>query len=220
MTVAFSGFPPATFAFYEQLAANNTKPWWLAHKHEYEESVRAPMQALTDALASEFGEAKLFRPYNDQRFAKGEPYKTHQGAVVMIEDAIGFYAQVSAEGLRVGGGWYAPGGRQLERVRRAIDSPKGAVLEAMVAKASRRFEMDMNPLATRPRGYDADHPRIALLRARRIVGTRLYEPDQVGTSKAVALVRADWGALRDLLEWIADQAGPIEDPGAPDVKRR
>ena len=217
---AFSGFPAAAFAFYAQLAANNTKPWWLAHKGEYEELVRAPMQALTDALAEEFGAAKLFRPYNDQRFAKGEPYKTQQGAVVMIEDAVGYYVQVSAEGLRVGGGWYAPGGRQLERVRRAIDSPKGAVLEAMVAKASRRFEMDTNPLATRPRGYDADHPRIDLLRARRIVGTRLYEPEQAGTAKAVSLVRADWRALRDLMEWIADQAGPIDDPGEPDAQRR
>ena len=220
MASAFTGFPPAAFTFYEQLAAHNTKSWWLEHKGAYEESVRAPMQALTDALAAEFGEAKLFRPYNDQRFAKGEPYKTHQGAVVMIEDAIGYYVQISAEGLRVGGGWYAPGGRQLERVRRAIDSPKGAVLEGMVAKAARRFEMDLNPLATRPRGYDADHPRIALLRARRIVGTRLHEPSAVQSAKAVGLVRADWRALRDLMEWIADQAGPIDDPGEPDVKRR
>jgi uncharacterized protein (TIGR02453 family) len=220
MADAFSGFPAATFRFYEQLAGNNTKPWWTAHKGEYESLVREPMTALMAGLESEFGPAKLFRPYNDQRFAKGEPYKTQQGAVVMIEDAIGYYAQVSAEGLRVGGGWYAPGGRQLARVRAAIDGPKGSTLERLVTKAGRRFEMDTNPLATRPRGVDPDHPRIELLRARRIVGTRLYEPDEVGTAKTLSMVRADWRALRELLDWIADHAGPIEDPDEPAVTRR
>ena len=41
------------------------------------------MLALTAALAPEFGEAKVFRPYRDVRFAKDKtPFKTHQGAFV------------------------------------------------------------------------------------------------------------------------------------------
>ena len=39
------------------------------------------MIALCEALAPDFGEAKVFRPYRDVRFAKDKtPYKTHQGA--------------------------------------------------------------------------------------------------------------------------------------------
>ena len=44
-----------------------------------------PMLALTAALAEEFGQAKVFRPYRDVRFAKDKtPYKNHQGAFVSV----------------------------------------------------------------------------------------------------------------------------------------
>ena len=46
------------------------------------------MTALCAALGPEFGEAKIFRPYRDVRFAKDKtPYKTHQGAFVRVADA-------------------------------------------------------------------------------------------------------------------------------------
>ena len=87
----FAGFSPQAFSFYERLAANNTKVWWGERKGEYESLVKAPMLALTSELADEFGAAKLFRPHNDARFSKGDPIKTHQGATVTLEDAVGYY---------------------------------------------------------------------------------------------------------------------------------
>ena len=211
---AFAGFPPQGFEFYERLAANNTKPWWTEHKGEYDEWVKAPMLALTAELADEFGPAKLFRPHNDARFSKGDPLKTHQGATVTLEDAVGYYVQVSAQGLMVAGGWYSPGGDQMRRYREAVDGPFGAELERLVATVPRAFEFDMNPLATRPKGYDADHPRLALLRARRVTVARTYGVEPwVSTRKALTTVRRDWRAMRPLLEWLADHVGPAEDPG-------
>ena len=56
------------------------KAFWTAHKDVYDEQVKAPLVALAAALGPEFGEAKLFRPYRDIRFAKDKtPYKTHEG---------------------------------------------------------------------------------------------------------------------------------------------
>ena len=52
--MAFSGFPPAAIAFYEELAADNTRAFWQANKARYESDVKAPMLALLDEL-SEFG---------------------------------------------------------------------------------------------------------------------------------------------------------------------
>jgi hypothetical protein len=66
----FSGFPEAALDFYDDLEMDNTKTFWEAHKETYATAVAAPMKALTAALTDEFGEAKIFRPYRDVRFAK------------------------------------------------------------------------------------------------------------------------------------------------------
>ncbi len=61
------------------------------------------MVALTEALAPEFGAAKIFRPYRDVRFAKDKtPYKTHQGAYVAVAPATGWYVEIERPG-RAGG---------------------------------------------------------------------------------------------------------------------
>lgn len=87
----FAGFPAEAFEFYEALAGNNTRPWWAEHKAEYERAVRGPLVALLAELEPEFGEGKVYRPYHDTRFSKGKPpIKDHQGAVVMLEDAVGY----------------------------------------------------------------------------------------------------------------------------------
>jgi len=211
----FRGFPVEAFDFYAALAANNAKPWWAEHKGEYETFVKAPLVALTDELAAEFGSAKLFRPYNDTRFHKGKPpIKEHQGAAVDLEDAVAYYVQVSAEGVMVAGGWYSPQGQQAARFRQAVDGPRGTELEGMVRSLRRRFEIDGDPLKTRPRGYDADHPRIELLRHRRLVAIRSYPIESwLGTRKAFTAVRDDWRAMRPMVEWLADNVGPAGRPG-------
>ncbi len=60
--VTFTGIPLAALDFYEDLEADNTKSFWTAHKHIYDESVKAPLEALADELETEFGTPKFFRP--------------------------------------------------------------------------------------------------------------------------------------------------------------
>ena len=210
----FTGFPTQAFDFYVELEANNTKSWWSGHKGEYEEFVRGPMEALVAELADEFGDAKIFRPYRDARFSKDKtPIKDHQGAVVHLEDGIGYYVQVGAHGLMAAGGWYSSGGEQIEHYREAVDGPRGAELEKMVATLSRKFEYDGRALKTKPRGYDIDHPRIDLLRNKAVLMSRMYDVEPwVSTRKALDVVRKDWRAVRPLMEWLADNVGPAEDP--------
>ena len=96
---AFDGFPSAALDFYDDLEIDNTKSFWEAHKAVYAAAVKAPMVALTEALAPEFGAAKIFRPYRDVRFAKDKtPYKTHQGAYVAAAPATGWYVEVERAG--------------------------------------------------------------------------------------------------------------------------
>lgn len=213
-SAAFAGFPPAAFDFYAELEANNTKPWWAEHKGEYEANVRAPMEALVGELAAQFGEGKVFRPFRDTRFSKDKtPYKDHQGAVVHLEDGIGYYVQVSAHGLMTAGGWYQSGGEQMESYREAVVGPRGLELKKLIAALGRNFEFDGKPLKTKPRGYDVDHPRIELLRNKAVLMSRMHGVEPwTATRKALAVVRKDWQALQPLMEWLADNVGPAEDP--------
>ena len=98
----FTGFPVAALDFYDDLEMDNTKSYWEAHRPTYDTAVATPMKALVAALADEFGDAKVFRPYRDVRFAKDKtPYKTHQGAFVPKGPSTGYYVQVGAPGVRV-----------------------------------------------------------------------------------------------------------------------
>lgn len=105
----FTGIPDAAFEFYERLAMDNSREFWLAHKSSYDNDVRAPIEALCAKLAPEFDEAKVFRPNRDVRFsADKSPYKTHQGAYVPAGPALGWYLEISADGFRVGAGLTMP----------------------------------------------------------------------------------------------------------------
>src|SRR3954453_9108198 len=118
--MSFTGFPAAVVDFYDELEMDNSKTYWTAHKHVYEESVKAPMTALLAELEPEFGPAKLFGPYRDVRFARDKsPYKTHQGAFIDAGPSTGSYVQIAAPGVGVAAGFYAPSSERLARVRAA-----------------------------------------------------------------------------------------------------
>ncbi len=205
----FQGFPVAALDFYDDLELDNTRSFWTEHKHVYDESVAAPMKALTDALEPEFGKAKLFRPYRDVRFAKDKtPYKSHQGAYVSVAASTGYYVQVSAGGVRTGAGHYDADAATLARIRDAIvDDRLGRELEDIVgALVAEGFELGGEKLKTRPRGYDAEHARIELLRHRSMtVGHVIGFEPVVHTAELLDLVRADWRRFRPLVDWFVDR---------------
>ena len=208
---AFAGFPVAALDFYDDLEMDNTRSFWTAHKEVYETAVKAPMSALVTALEPEFGQAKIFRPYRDVRFAKDKtPYKTHQGAFVPSGPATGWYVQVGAAGVRVGVGYYDADSARLAAIRAAVaDERRGRQLERIVATLVRQgWELSGETLRTTPRGYDAGHPRIGLLRHKSMTLGRSYgfEP-VIHTAGLLERVRADWRAGRPLVEWVAENAG-------------
>ncbi len=209
----FAGFPPAALDFYDDLELDNTRSFWEAHKQAYADHVRAPMVALTEALAPEFGPAKVYRPYRDVRFSQDKtPYKEHQGAIVTAAPATGWYVQVAAPGVRVGAGFYSAGGPDLARIRTAIDTEhSGLELERILRTLTAAgFEVGGERLKTTPRGWSADHPRIDLLRHKSLFVGRSYgfEPF-VHTPELLDRVRADWRRLRPLVQWLSARLGAL-----------
>jgi uncharacterized protein (TIGR02453 family) len=207
----FSGFSEAALDFYDDLEIDNTRSYWESHKSVWTEAVKAPMTALTDALAAEFGTAKVFRPYRDVRFAKDKtPYKTNQGAFVAVGPAAGWYVDVSARGIRTGGGFYDANGSDLARIRESMaHEATGGELQRILAVLEKAgFEVGGERLKTSPRGYDADHPRIDLLRHKSLTVGKSYGFDPViHTPALLDAVRDDWRTMRPLVEWVALRLG-------------
>src|SRR5580693_4134867 len=130
--MAFNGWPEEALDFFDDLAADNSKSFWAAHKAVYQEKILRPMTDLTEELAEEFGEPKIFRPYRDVRFSKDKtPYKTHIGAVIGGHG----YVHLSAEGLGAGAGMWEMNPEQLACYREAVAGDRlGAELEEIIAE--------------------------------------------------------------------------------------
>jgi uncharacterized protein (TIGR02453 family) len=203
--MAFLGWPEEALDFYEGLAADNSRSYWTEHKAVYEESVLGPMTELTEELAAEFGEPKIFRPYRDVRFSRDKsPYKTHIGAVI---GGTG-YVQLSAEGLGAGAGMWEMSPEQLARYRAAVasDGP-GAELEEIVATIE-KADVTVHGhgvLKSAPRGFPADHPRITLLRYKGLTTWKQWPVEPwLETASAKDRVMSFFRTSQPLCSWLTE----------------
>jgi len=215
----FRGWPPEAVQFFEELEADNSKPFWEAHKHVYERAVRSPMEELLAELAPEFGPGRIFRPYRDVRFSPDKtPYKTNIAATVGEAG----YVHLSAEELRVGGGMVHLAPDQLDRYRRAVDDDRtGAALQSAVAdlRAAGHEAGPFEALKTAPRGYARDHPRVDLLRAKGFVAWHAWPVGRwlekaTAKDRIVELLRA----VAPVTTWLTEHVGPPAEGG--DRRRR
>jgi uncharacterized protein (TIGR02453 family) len=211
--MTFEGFPDEGLVFYEGLEADNSKTYWIRHRAVYDGCVRAPLQALVDELAPEFGSAKVFRPYRDVRFSHDKtPYKTHQGAVVTPEGrgAGAWYVQVSADGLMVAGGAWRLESDQVARYRRAVaDDLQGGRLRAEVDRLTAAgWDIEGERLTRVPSGFPVDGDRTDLLRHKSLHAVRRWEPaGWLHDRRALDEVRTAWRDLATLNAWLADNVG-------------
>ncbi|NIW23457.1 MAG: TIGR02453 family protein, partial [Gammaproteobacteria bacterium] len=174
---AFAGFSDASIAFLSELAANNNRDWFQAHKPRYEETIREPALAFIDAVApglrrisphfvasSKRTGGSLMRIYRDTRFSKNKlPYKTNVGIQFRHElgkdvHAPGFYVHIEPGSCFFGAGIWRPDSEALAAIRKRIVESPAAWKRARDAKTfTARFTLRGEQLKRIPRGYDANH---------------------------------------------------------------
>jgi uncharacterized protein (TIGR02453 family) len=221
----FEGFGPAVREWFLGLEADNSREYFSAHRAFFEESVRGQMSALLTELSGTFGgEVKMFRPNRDIRFsADKSPYKTNTYGVLLGSETAphGLYASISADGLVAGSGYYVMARDQLERYReRAADDRLGPELAKLLAQAEKNgLEIWGESLATAPRGYNADHPSIALLRRKNLtLGARQDFGDGIGRADGLRFVTRTWRTAAPVTGWLDEHVGASELP--QDRRRR
>jgi uncharacterized protein (TIGR02453 family) len=211
--MAFEGWPAEALEFYEGLAADNSKSYWLAHKDIYETCVLAPMRELVSELEPQHGgESKIFRPYRDVRFSKDKsPYKTEIAAV--FGDS---YVRLSADGLGAGRGMHEMATDQLDRYRQTVAAdPAGSAL-AKIVETLREQDISAQgheSLKKVPRGYPPDHPRADLLRQKGLYAWKHWPVEPwLGTPAARNEVLSFVTAVQPLSDWLSRHVGPSDLP--------
>lgn len=214
---AFQGFPPEAIEFLRELEDNNDRDWFKANRARYDECLVAPATALGEDLA-DLGRPRLFRPWNDTRFRPGPPIKEHVGLAIGHEGAGGFYVEISLDGLLVAAGLHNPAPDQVDRLRRAVDGGRTAApLTRAIARAQAAgMELNAPDLVRAPRGYPADHPRVELLRRRRLTVARRYEIGPwLHKPKAGVRIREELQAAAPLVRWLREHVGVTRRSASP-----
>ncbi len=197
----FTGFTVEAGAFLDELARNNTREWFSAHRADYDQLLRGPMTALLAEAQRQYGPGRVMRPNRDVRFSHDKsPYRTDIS--LWAGDLGGVYAHLDATGLDVGGGLYGPTREQLDRARSTIaERPDQADrLRQVIADLEQQgFQAPEPPLTTAPRGYPRNHPAIDLLRL-----THYAERLRLPLTADPQLVYESWENTEPLLQWISD----------------
>jgi uncharacterized protein (TIGR02453 family) len=202
MADEFTGFPRDAFTFWKGLEKNNNREWFQAHKADYEQSVRRPMQLLIEELKPLYGAGKLSRINKDMRFAKEKPYKNY-----LATGLGGAYVSFSKQGLWVGSGMYKPESAALRQLRAAIaDDRSGRELTKILSSLRRKgFTVDTHArLEIPPRGYEATHPRADLLCMKDIFAGKLFGPDDVSSAKVLDGVVKAIGDVEPFRAWLRE----------------
>ena len=141
----FKGFSKETADFFWELGFHNERPWFLAHKEQFERVLNEPFKALAHELYDEMrarcgGEefsVHISRIYRDARrlFGRG-PYKDHLWFTLRPvgagEYGPSFWFEIGAADYSYGLGLWAPTAPTMEAFRRAVRA-NPAAFERLIA---------------------------------------------------------------------------------------
>ena len=221
-------FGPEALRFFRGLARHNAKPWFEAHREDYEQHVRQPMADLVEEMDLRFGrfapefvgdpKRSVFRLHRDIRFSRDKsPYKTHAacwffhggGSSKVGREAhgggAGFYFHLEPGGSLVAGGCWMPPRPALKRFRAAIQSDRRGFERVVLAPALRRRFGDLSGeqmLKRAPRGYREDDPAARWLKYQSFTVARSLTDVQVTGPRLTATLEADFGTILPLVRWL------------------
>jgi uncharacterized protein (TIGR02453 family) len=198
----FSGWKGDFTGFFLGLRANNNKPYFEAHRKQYEQEVKAPMLALLADLEEEFGPPRrVSRPHRDIRFsADKSPYKLN----IYADVERGGYVALDAEGLVAAGGRYMVEDPQLKKLRASVANDRsGKELVALVEDLRKKgYDVSGQELKRVPPPYPRDHPRGDLLRHKRLIYWKRWPVGPwIATVKAKERVATAWRDGAALEAW-------------------
>ena len=227
MSSDFQGFSPKLVEFLADLRANNERPWFEAHKDDYERLVREPALDFIAAFAKPLGKfapyftaipkkagGSLMRPYRDIRFSRDKtPFKTNVGIQFRHElgkdvHAPGYYFHIDPDSVFLGAGLWRPESAALARIRTAIvDDPKGWKRISGGGRFKQHLKLSGSSLKRPPRGFAADHPQIEDLKRKDFIAIKNLDHEMLFESTVVKEIETSFRAATPLMKFLCKAVG-------------
>ncbi|MGV3656858.1 MAG: DUF2461 domain-containing protein [Chitinophagaceae bacterium] len=213
---------PQTLKFLQGLKKNNNKPWFDAHRAQYE-AARIDFQNFIQLVIDAFGKTEvsiagqtarscLFRINRDVRFSKDKsPYKTNFGASIKPggrkSGLAGYYFHLEPGASFIGGGLWMPEPADVKKVRQEIDYNWDEFQSIIGAKGFGDVYGDVyqHPdisLVTTPKGYEKDHPAIEYLKLKSFIAETSVSDEELTKATIHKKTVAAFEALMPLLHFI------------------
>ena len=185
---------PSAFSFLKTLSKNNHREWFNDHKDLFQQE-----QALIEAFAGDLlrelnthdmietpsGKQSLHRIYRDTRFSADKtPYKTNwsgnfRRATKYLRG--GYYFRLEPGNSRISGGFWGPNPQDLKRIRDDIAFDAAPLRKILKSRAfvTSFGTLQGEQLKTAPKGFDAGHEAIDLLRYKQFLLIRKFTDKEV-----------------------------------------
>ncbi len=208
-----------TLKFLKDLAKNNNRPWFEAHRGEYE-AAHKNMVTLADQVLAEMakhdeiehttGKGSLHRIYRDVRFSKDKtPYSPRLSMGMQRATRLrrgGYYVHIEPGQSFIGCGFWGPNPEDLRRIRQDIDQDADTWRKLLKSKGIKDIfgEMQGEQLVNAPKGYERDHPAADLLRYKQYVFRHFYQDDEVLADDFAKKVSGHFKAIRPWLDHMSE----------------
>ncbi|MFI5133372.1 MAG: DUF2461 domain-containing protein [Chitinophagales bacterium] len=212
----------STLNFLKNLKKNNNKPWFDAHRKDYEaakEDFAAFIQSVIDAHGKKdktINQLKakecLFRINRDVRFSKDKsPYKTNMGAYINRGGKKslfgGYYFHCEPGQSFMGGGLWMPMPPELNKVRQEIDYNLAAFKKMLSSKKFKSVYKDLSrgseyALTRVPKGYEPTNPAAEYLKMKSFVALTNLKDADLTSKNLLKKTTTAFEILQPLIEFI------------------
>lgn len=210
-----------TIDFLKSLKVNNNKPWFDAHKKQYEEarssfveSVEKIITVLSNIdrdLGTLTAKECIFRINRDVRFSKDKrPYKNNMSAYFNKAgkkgNGAGYYVHVEPGQSFIAAGIWMPVPEDLARLRQEIDYNFDEWKKILESKGFRQHFVTgidrSNSLVRPPKGYDEDNPAIDFLKLKSFVVTKPFSDASLMNKTFLAEISRAFKDVKPMIDFI------------------
>ena len=213
---------PSTLKFLKDLAKNNDRVWFEAHRTQYErakEDFENFVQAVLDRYGKKDEDLKeltakkcIFRINRDIRFSKDKsPYKTNMGASMNRggKKSIfsGYYFHCEPGKSFVGGGLWMPMPPEMKRIRQEIDYCYDEFRQIVSAKKFRSVYKELYTgedvkLTKVPHGFEKDNPAAEYLKLKSWLAMKELTDEEVTSKDLLKKTTEAFEALQPMIKFL------------------
>ena len=209
----------SSFSFLAALKEHNNREWFNANKTIYQKEqalleifAQQLLQELSlhDQIETPSGKSSMHRIYRDTRFSKDKtPYKGNWSGGFKRATKYrrgGYYFHLEPGNSFVAGGFWAPNTQDLKRIRDDIafdPAPLRKIINSKPFIAT--FEtLQGEQLKTTPKGFDANHEAIDLLRYKQFLLIRKFRDKEVLSEHFLREANQAFKNMRPFLDYMSE----------------